>query len=152
VFLGVSTVSLDAKGRLAVPARYRQRLEECCSAQLVVTINPRERCLWMYPEPEWREIAQKLSRLPTLKPQNQLMQRLILGHALEVEMDGQGRILLSTQLRDYAALDKLVAVVVQGHNFEIWDEAHWNEQRLDWLAAAAETGSARSAELEELAL
>jgi len=152
VFLGVSTVSLDAKGRLAVPARYRERLEECCSSQLVVTINPREKCLWMYPRPDWRELALKISKLPTFKPQNQLMQRLILGHAQEVEMDGQGRILLSTQLREYAALDKLVAVVGQGHKFEIWDEAHWNEQRLAWLAAAGEPDSALSTELEELAL
>lgn len=152
VFLGVSTLSLDAKGRLAVPARYRHRLEESSNSRLVVTINPRERCLWMYPEPEWREIAQKLSRLPTLKPQNQLMQRLILGHALEVEMDGQGRILLTSQLREYAGLDKHAAVVGQGHKFEIWDEGLWNEQRSAWLSAAAEPSSELSAELEELAL
>jgi MraZ protein len=152
VFLGVNTLSLDTKGRLAVPARYRHRLEECCNSRLVVTINPRERCLWMYPEPEWRDIAQRISRLPTLKPQNQLMQRLILGHALEVEMDGQGRILLTTQLRDYAGLAKHVAVVGQGHKFEIWDETQWDAQRSAWLAAAAEPSSELSAELEELAL
>lgn len=152
MFLGVSTLSLDAKGRLAVPARYRARLEACCASQLVVTINPREPCLWMYPVPEWEEIARKLSRLPTLNPQNQLMQRLILGHAQEVEMDAQGRILLGAQLRDYAGLTRQAAVVGQGHKFEIWDEERWSAQRLAWLAAAGEPGPELSAELEGLAL
>lgn len=147
MFLGVSTLNLDAKGRLAVPARYRERLRESSASRIVATINPREHCLWLYPETEWREIARKVSRLPTLKKQNQLLQRLLLGHASELEMDGQGRILLSSELREYAGLGKQVALVGQGHKFEIWDQSSWAENREEWL-----TDVELSDELENMAL
>ena len=95
MFLGVNTLNLDAKGRLAIPAKHRDTLAQCCASRVVVTINPNadDQCLWLYPENEWREIARKLSRLPTMKRQNQLIQRLMLGHASELELDSQGRIL-----------------------------------------------------------
>ena len=152
MFLGVNTLNVDAKGRLAVPAKYRERLAECCASRVVVTINPRENCLWLYPETEWREIARKVSRLPTLKRQNQLLQRLLLGHASDMEMDGQGRILLNNELREYAGLDKRVALVGQGHKFEIWDESKWMGNREDWLAAASQRDTDLSEELENMAL
>ena len=152
MFLGVNTLNLDAKGRLAIPAKHRERLAESGGARVVVTVNPREHCLWLYPESEWRDIARKVSRLPTLKRQNQLLQRLLLGHATELEMDGQGRILLANELRDYAEMDKRVALVGQGHKFEIWDEARWMGNREDWLAEANQPDSDLSAELENMAL
>jgi len=114
---------------------------------MVATINPREHCLWLYPETEWREIARKVSRLPTLNKQNQLLQRLLLGHASELEMDGQGRILLSNELREYAGMSKQVALVGQGHKFEIWDQSTWSEHREEWL-----TDVELSEELENMAL
>ena len=152
MFLGVNTLNLDVKGRIAIPAKHREQLAECCGSRVVVTINPREHCLWLYPESEWREIARKVSRLPTLKPQNQRLQRLLLGHASELEMDGQGRILLAAELRDYAALDKRVAVVGQGHKFEIWSEEAWAANRADWLAEARDDESVLSDELGEMSL
>lgn len=151
MFLGVNTLNLDAKGRMAIPAKHRDALADCCASRVVVTINPREHCLWLYPESEWRDIARKLSRLPTLKRQNQLLQRLLLGHASELEMDGQGRILLSTELREYAGLGKKISLVGQGHKFEIWDEAAWSGSREDWLAEANVSGSELSDELGEMA-
>lgn len=156
MFLGVSTLNLDAKGRLAIPAKQRERLAECCASRVVVTINPTsnpdERCLWLYPENEWSEIARQVSRLPSLKRQNVSLQRLLLGHASELEMDGQGRILLSNELRDYAGLDKRVALVGQGRKFEIWDESRWMGGREEWLAEASRMDSELSAELESLSL
>ena len=71
MFLGVNILSLDAKGRMAVPAMYRARLEECCDSKVVITVNPRDHNLWIYPEPEWLEIARKVSKLPPLKQQTQ---------------------------------------------------------------------------------
>lgn len=152
MFLGVSTLNLDAKGRLAIPAKHRERLTETSGARVVVTVNPREHCLWLYPESEWSEIARKVSRLPTLNRQNQLLQRLLLGHAAELEMDGQGRILLTNELREYAHMDKRVALVGQGHKFEIWDGARWTENREDWLTEANKPDSDLSGELENMAL
>lgn len=152
MFLGVATLNLDAKGRIAIPSRQRERLAECCASRLVVTINPREHCLWLFPDNEWAEIADKVARLPTLKKQNQLLQRLLLGHASEVEMDGQGRILLSPELRDYARLDKKVALVGQGRKFELWNDEHWARGRDEWIEQANLTESDLSQELEGLSL
>lgn len=147
MFLGVNTLNLDAKGRMAIPAKQRDQL---ANARVVVTVNPQEHCLWLYPEDEWREIARKLSRLPEMVRQNQLLKRLLLGHASELDLDGQGRILLSPELRDYAGLDKRVALVGQGHKFEIWDEQAWAGSREEWLAEANDIGSELSGQLAEM--
>jgi MraZ protein len=152
VFLGVTNLNLDAKGRLQIPAKYRERLRDSSGSRLVVTINPREHCLWLYPENEWREIERKVARLPTLKGPNLLMQRLLLGHALETDMDSQGRILLSAELRDYAGLEKRIAMVGEGHKFELWDEAQWSSKREEWLKQAGEESSELSEELQNLVL
>ncbi len=152
MFLGVNTLNLDAKGRLAVPVKHRQLLTDLAASRVVVTVNPREHCLWLYPENEWREIERKVSRLPTLKPQNQLLQRFLLGYASELEMDGQGRILLTSELREYAGMDKRVAIVGLGHKFEIWSEAAWVENREIWMAEANQADSALFEGLEDMML
>lgn len=150
MFLGVSTLNMDAKGRMAIPAKHRDALADCCASRVVVTVHPQEHCLWLYPENEWHEIARKLQRLPTMVRQNQLLQRLLLGHASELEMDGQGRILLSPELREYAGLGKRLSLVGQGNKFEIWDEAAWTGSREDWLAEANDSESGLSEQLSEM--
>jgi len=152
VFLGVSTLNLDAKGRMAIPAKYRGALTDCCASRVVVTINPREHCLWLYPETEWNEIAREVAALPTLNRQNQILQRLLLGHASELEMDGQGRILLSVELRDYARLGKKVSLIGQGHKFEIWDAEGMQGEREGWLDEASLPAEELSPELTGLRL
>jgi MraZ protein len=135
VFRGVFIVNLDAKGRLAVPAKYRERLQSSCDSQLVVTVD-RDRCLLLYPEPEWEVIEGKLAALPSFDPSSRAIQRLYIGNAHEVEMDAQGRILIPPTLRDFASLDKRVAFVGQGAKFELWDEPAWNERTAAALADA----------------
>lgn len=154
MFLGVNTLNLDAKGRLAIPAKHRDALAQCCASRVVVTINPhpQDQCLWLYPENEWREIARKLSRLPSMNRQNQLIQRLMLGHASELELDSQGRILLSNELRDYAGLGKRVSLVGQVHKFEIWDEQVWAGNREQWLSEALDDEAGLSEELGGMTL
>ena len=154
MFLGVSTLNLDAKGRIAIPAKHRETLAQTCASRVVVTINPNrdDRCLWLYPENEWREIARNLSRLPPMIRQNQLIQRLMLGHASEVELDGQGRVLLPNELRDYAGLGKRVSLVGQMHKFEIWDEEIWSGSREQWLGEALTEESGMSEELKGMRL
>ena len=154
MFLGVSTLNLDAKGRIAIPAKHRETLAQTCASRVVVTINPNrdDRCLWLYPESEWREIARNLSRLPPMIRQNQLIQRLMLGHASEVELDGQGRVLLPNELREYAGLGKRVSLVGQMHKFEIWDEEIWSGSREQWLGEALTEESGMSEELKGMRL
>jgi MraZ protein len=151
VFLGVSTLSMDTKGRLAIPVKYRKALADE-GAGMVVTVNPHDRCLWLYPEREWQPVVQRVSRLPSLKPQNKNLQRLLIGYAEEVQMDGQGRILLSKSLRDYAGMNKQVALVGQGHKFEIWDAEAWTRNQEEWLEAFRNPEGGLSEELANLAL
>lgn len=135
MFRGVSFLNLDVKGRLAIPARYRERLQSCCDSHLVITID-RDRCLLIYPEPTWIEIERKLDQLPSFDDKARSLQRLYIGHAQEVDMDSQGRVLLPPALRRFASLDKRVALVGQGKKFELWEEEAWNGNRDDWLTGA----------------
>lgn len=132
MFRGVTALNLDAKGRMAIPTRHRERLRECCASQLVITVDT-DRCLLLYPAPEWSEIEAKLVALPSFIKAARTLQRLYIGHAHEVEMDGQGRILLPPELRKFANLGKRVALVGQGKKFELWDEETWNGKREGWL-------------------
>jgi MraZ protein len=134
VFRGITAVSLDVKGRLAMPARQRDLLlESDDNAQLVVTIDTQSACLLLYPIAEWEIIERKLEALPSFNPATRRLQRLLIGHASEVEMDNQGRILIPQLLRDYAKLDKRVMVVGQGQKFELWSDTVWDAQREIWL-------------------
>ncbi len=128
MFRGVSQINLDAKGRLAVPARYRDELATSCSGQMVVTVD-RDGCLLLYPQPEWERIEQSLMARPNMTPGVRNLQRLLIGHATECDLDGSGRLLLPPPLRQYAGLDKRVVLLGQGNKFEIWDEATWEQRR-----------------------
>lgn len=147
---GVNHLTLDAKGRLAVPARYREELSGQDGGRMVATIDSIERCLLLYPLADWSEIERKLVALPSLDPAAQRLKRLLVGHASDCELDAAGRVLLSPPLREYAKLQKHVVMIGQGNKFEIWDEATWNERRDQWLGAGAVKSTA--VELESLSL
>jgi len=132
VFRGVNNLSLDAKGRMAIPSRYREHLRDEHEGQLVVTVD-RDACLLIYPLSEWEVIEHKLNRLPSFNRQARRLQRLLVGHATEVEMDGHGRVLLPGPLREFAGLDRRVVMIGQGNKFELWDETRWKEQRDAWM-------------------
>lgn len=151
MFRGVNTLNLDAKGRMAVPSKYRDSLQSQCAGQLVVTVDRSDACLLLYPLPEWEEIERKLVRLGNLNNQARRLQRLLIGHATEVEMDNNGRILLPPPLREFANLDKRIALTGQGNKFEIWDEPTWTSERDSWVNDN-NTDEALSAELESLSL
>lgn len=152
MFRGVTNLSLDAKGRMAVPARYRDRLQSESDGRVVVTVD-RDGCLLIYPLPEWEAIERELMRLPSLNRQARRLQRLLIGHATECEFDGQGRILVPGPLREFAGIDHRVVLIGQGHRFELWDEATWNERRAAWLAADdEEEGLELPAALESLSI
>jgi MraZ protein len=129
MFRGINAINLDSKGRFAIPSRYREGLGE----QLVVTIDTEEACLLLYPVTAWQVIEDGLQRLPSFNAAARRIQRLLIGHATDVALDGNGRVLLPPILREYATLEKRMVLIGQGNKFEIWDEAAWHEKRADWL-------------------
>ena len=149
MFRGVSEINLDDKGRLAIPTKYRAELADCCESQVVVTVGL-DRCLLLYPLPEFEEIERKLVKLPSLNSQAKRLQRLLLGHATECELDGQGRFLIPEPLRRFAGLQKRVAMVGQGNKFEIWDEEAWSQARELWIEVERNNTEGLSPELESL--
>jgi MraZ protein len=118
---------------MVMPTRYRERLQERCGGRLVITID-KDQCLMIYPEPDWDEIERKLMRLPSLNPQARRLQRLMVGHATDLELDAHGRVLLPPNLREFAHLTRDAMLIGQGARFELWDEARWIERRTEWLA------------------
>ncbi|MDH5377305.1 MAG: division/cell wall cluster transcriptional repressor MraZ [Gammaproteobacteria bacterium] len=132
MFRGVSALNLDGKGRMVMPTKYRQALDDICNRQLVATID-RERCLLLYPLPEWERIEKELIKLSGFDPRLRSLQRALVGHATDLEMDSNGRLLLPTPLRTYARMEKKIVLVGQGLKFELWDEDRWNEQTEQWI-------------------
>ncbi|MDH3842048.1 MAG: division/cell wall cluster transcriptional repressor MraZ [Chromatiales bacterium] len=149
MFRGANKVTLDAKGRMAIPTRYRERIADLCEGRLVVTVD-RDYCLLLYPLPEWEDIEHKLVRLPTLNRQARRLQRLMIGYASEVELDGHGRILLPKELREFGGLTRQAILIGQGNRFELWDEIRWNERRDEWLSEEATEADGLPDELESL--
>ena len=137
MFRGITAINIDGKGRLAVPTRYREALGGQERASLVVTIDTEETCLLLYPTEQWQVIEDNLQRLPSFNAAARRIQRLLIGHATDVELDGNGRLLLPQLLRDYAHLDKHVVMIGQGNKFEVWDETLWQSRREQWLVDEA---------------
>jgi MraZ protein len=133
MFRGINSVNLDAKGRMALPARLREAIGERGDANLVVTIDTRERCLLLYPLMEWDVIQARLESLSNMRRNARLVQRLLIGHATDVELDGNGRLLLPAMLREYAGLSKKLVLLGQGNKIEIWAEDRWQKRLAEWL-------------------
>lgn len=152
MFRGATLVNLDSKGRLSVPTRYRDQLNESASGQMVCTIDINHACLLLYPLPEWEIIEQKLSRLSSMNPQERRVQRLLLGHASECQMDSAGRLLIAPVLRQHAGLTKEVMLVGQFNKFELWDETTWYQRVKEDIDAEQSDSATMSERLQDLSL
>lgn len=150
MFRGVNQVNMDGKGRLTVPTRYRDEILETCRGSMVVTIDTEERCLLIYPQPSWEDIQRKVESLPSFNSAARRVQRLLIGHATDIPMDRNGRILITPPLREYAMLDKQIVLLGQGNKLELWDEATWTDRRDQWLEVQSEGGMPE--ELQSLSL
>jgi len=137
MFRGINAITIDTKGRMAMPTRYREALAADDKAPLVVTIDTEETCLLLYPAKEWQVIEDKLQKLPSFNASARRIQRLLIGHATDVDLDANSRILLPQVLREYAKLQKKVVMIGQGNKFEVWDEQLWQSRREKWLAEEA---------------
>jgi MraZ protein len=124
VFQGASSLSLDNKGRLSVPTRHRDVLAAVASGQLTITRHPHG-CLMVFPRPAWEQFRQRIVELPMAA---QWWKRILLGNAMDVEIDGTGRVLVSPELRAAAKLDKETVLLGMGNHFELWDKATYEAQ------------------------
>ena len=127
MFRGATHLSMDAKYRLAVPAKHRDALLTQGAGNLVLTAHP-HRCLLLYPQPAWAPIEAKINGLSSFNPKTSAYQRMMVGQAEDVTLDGTGRLLVSPVLRGFASLDKDVMFVGQGSHFELWNLDAWNKQ------------------------
>ena len=150
MFRGATKVTLDDKGRMVLPTRYREQIAELAQGHLVVTVD-RDQCLLIYPLPDWEHTERKLMSLPSLNPQARRLQRLMVGYATDLELDGHGRVLLPPELREFAQLERHGMLIGQGNRFELWDETRWNEQREGWLKSE-DTLTDLPSELDSLSL
>ena len=127
MFEGATALSLDAKGRLAVPARHREALLAAGEGALVLTAHP-HRCLLLYPEPAWQPIRDQILKASSLDPRAASIKRVLVGNARTEELDSAGRILVAGELRQFAQLEKTIWLVGMGTHFEIWSDAGWKRQ------------------------
>lgn len=152
MFRGASALNLDAKGRIAIPTRYRPEILEINQGRMVCTVDIRQPCLLLYPLEQWEIIEDKLSKLSNFNPAERSLQRVMLGYATECELDSAGRILISAPLRQHAKLEKSIMLVGQLNKFEIWSESEWQAQIEKDMALAASGQFAMSEALSMLSL
>ena len=127
MFQGASSLSLDAKGRLSVPTRHRDAL----GGELTITKHP-DGCLMVFPRPEWERFRDRIAQLPMSA---QWWKRIFLGNAMDVEMDGTGRVLVSPELRAAAGLTKEAVLLGMGTHFELWDKATYDAKEAEAMQA-----------------
>lgn len=129
MFLGEFSHSLDSKGRLTIPAKFRDQL----TPGLVITRSPLDRCLLVMPQNKWEEISEKISALPLADPRSALLRRAIFSAAEDFVPDKQGRILISQRLRDYAQIETDIVIAGVNTFLELWNPTLWNEKVLQQL-------------------
>jgi len=148
VFFGETAINLDAKGRLAVPMRYREALVEQCGNRLVLTYSAFDSgALWLYPEQMWQSVRDSVMALPSFDPSHRSLQRRLVGSATAVEPDGSGRILLPPSLRQVTGLEKRIIMLGMGSRFEIWNENTLNQKRIEEEASLHAQASEEMARL-----
>jgi len=148
VFFGETAINLDAKGRLAVPMRYREALMEQCDNRMVLTYSAFDSgSLWLQPEETWERVRDDVLALPNFNASHRSLQRRLVGSATVVETDASSRILLPPSLRQVAGLEKRVVLLGMGGRFEIWNENTLNIKRAEEEANLDEQASAEMARL-----
>jgi len=125
-------MNLDGKGRLTIPSKYRSTIIDQVNGNMVITIDSEEKCLLLYPSTAWRKIQDKINNLPSFNKNAKRIQRLLIGHAEDLEMDASGRVLISKPLINFAEMTKKITLIGQGEKFEIWSDDVWNSRVNKW--------------------
>ena len=132
MFRGLNKISFDTKGRISIPTKYREQLLKISKKKLICTIDL-DYCLLLYPLPSWLKIEQQIMKLPTLNTTSRKLQRLLVGHATDIDMDKSGRLLIPYELREFSMIKKEAMLIGQGNRFELWDYLRWTKLREKWL-------------------
>jgi len=123
VFQGETAITVDDKGRLAIPTAYRELVAGACGNRLVITYNPFEAgCLWLFPHDEWERVRDEVNALPNVKAVHRALQMKLVGAAAMVEPDGAARILLPASQRATTGIEKKAVLLGMGNKFELWSE------------------------------
>ena len=141
MFKGIHNINLDAKGRLTIPTKYRNTISDQSNGNMVVTIDSEEKCLLLYPATVFSNIEKKINDLPSFTKNHRRIQRLIIGHAEDLELDSSGRILLSKPLRAVSEMSKKVTLIGQGDKFEIWSDDIWSNRVNKWRSEETDESS-----------
>lgn len=135
MFRGANSINLDSKSRIAIPSKYRSGIVESCESHMIVTCDPYDNCLLIFPLTHWEKAEADLQSLSNSKPLHRRLKRIMLAHATEVDMDASGRLLIPSVLRERANLNKEAMLIGQGKTFQLWNEAEWNKLADEDLAA-----------------
>ena len=141
MFKGIHNINLDGKGRLTIPTKYRNTISDQSNGNMVVTIDSEEKCLLLYPATIFSNIESKINDLPSFTKNTRRIQRLLIGHAEDLELDSSGRILLPKPLRLVAEMSKKVTLIGQGQKFEIWSDDIWNNKVNKWRSEETDESS-----------
>lgn len=152
MFRGIASVTMDSRGRMALPTRFREEAEQRTENHLVATIDNNEQCLLLYSLGDWEEVQRRLEALSNIGTSARLLQRLLIGHATDVEMDAQGRVLIPPLLREYGELEKKIVLMGQTNKLEIWNEQIWRTRREEWLKATRESAFSDLSDLDGLSV
>ena len=148
MFKGIHNINLDGKGRLTIPTKYRNTISDQSNGSMVVTMDTEEKCLLLYPSTIWADIEKNINDLPSFSKNHRRIQRILIGHAEDLEIDSAGRILLSKPLRLAVEMTKKITLIGQGAKFEIWSEDNWNAKVNRWRAE--ETDESEQSVLSDL--
>jgi MraZ protein len=129
VFRGAAKVTLDVKGRMVLPSRVRDTLAKLKEQQLVATVD-RDQCVLVYPLGAWHQLQEQLMSLPNLNAEARWLQRLMVGYATDLDIDGHGRVLIPGELREFTGLQRDAMLFGQGNHLELWDESAWKQASL----------------------
>ena len=132
MFRGLNKISFDTKGRVSIPTKYRKELLKISNKKLICTIDL-DYCLLLYPLASWQKIEQQIMKLPSLNATSRKLQRLLVGHATDIDMDKSGRVLIPSELREFSMIRKEAMLIGQGNRFELWDYSMWINLREKWL-------------------
>ena len=141
MFKGIHNINLDAKGRLTIPTKYRNTINDQSNGNMVITIDSEEKCLLLYPATIFSNIEKEINDLPSFTKNHRRIQRLIIGHAEDLELDSSGRILLSKPLRAVSEMSKKVTLIGQGDKFEIWSDDIWSNRVNKWRSEETDESS-----------
>ena len=123
MFQGETAITVDDKGRLAVPTAYRELVARECGNRLVLTYNPFEKgCLYLYPEAEWQRVRDQVMALPNTQAATRTLQRQLVASAAFLDLDGNGRVSLPASHRATVGIEKKVVLLGMGNKFELWSE------------------------------